>query len=88
MVLLLAPGHRLLLLQLLSLLLLLLVLLLLPPEHRLQGLSSGCGCCLQSVLGEGASVVLEGQKVISSRTQDAGFKFRYNSLQDALLKLR
>ena len=64
------------------------VVLLLPPEHRLQELSSECGCCLQSVLGEGASVVLEGQKVISSRTQDAGFKFRYKSLQDALLNFR
>lgn len=52
------------------------------------GLSSGCGCCLQSVLGEGASVVLEGQKVISSRTQDAGFTFRYKSLQDALLNFQ
>ncbi|KAL3144473.1 hypothetical protein ABBQ32_004213 [Trebouxia sp. C0010 RCD-2024] len=43
---------------------------------------------LQSVLGEGASVVLEGQKVISSRTQDAGFTFRYKSLQDALLNFQ
>lgn len=64
------------------------LVLLLPPKHRLQELSSGCGCCLQSVLGEGASVVLEGQRVISSRTQDAGFKFRYKSLQDALLNFR
>lgn len=40
--------------------------------------------CLQSVLGEGALVVLEGQRVVSSKAQDAGFTFKYKSLQDAL----
>ncbi|CAL5223129.1 g5594 [Coccomyxa viridis] len=33
---------------------------------------------LQALLGGGASVVLEGQRVVPSRTQDAGFRFQYS----------
>jgi NAD dependent epimerase/dehydratase family enzyme len=39
---------------------------------------------LRTLLGEGASVVLEGQRVVPSRAQDAGFKFRYTQVGDAL----
>ena len=58
------------------------------PPTQTASTEQWCCSCLQSMLGEGASVVLEGQKVISSRTQDAGFKFRYSFLQDALLSVR
>ncbi|KAL4430790.1 hypothetical protein ABPG75_006046 [Micractinium tetrahymenae] len=39
---------------------------------------------LRTLLGEGASVVLEGQRVVPSRAQDAGFKFKYTQVGDAL----
>lgn len=39
---------------------------------------------LNALLGEGAKVVLEGQRVVPTRTQDAGFKFKYNRVEDAL----
>lgn len=39
---------------------------------------------LTTLLGEGASVVLEGQKVLPLRTQQAGFKFQYTDIGDAL----
>lgn len=39
---------------------------------------------LRTLLGEGASVVLEGQRVVPTRAQDAGFKFRYTQVGDAL----
>eukprot|EP00775_Hariotina_reticulata_P007725 gene7725-7924_t len=39
---------------------------------------------ITTLLGEGAQVVLEGQKVLPSRTQQAGFTYRYTELSDAL----
>ncbi|GAB4817955.1 hypothetical protein N2152v2_005001 [Parachlorella kessleri] len=39
---------------------------------------------LTTLLGEGASVVLEGQRVVPTRAQDAGFKFKYPQVRDAL----
>ncbi|KAI7841523.1 hypothetical protein COHA_004695 [Chlorella ohadii] len=39
---------------------------------------------LRTLLGEGASVVLEGQRVVPTRAQDAGFKFKYTQVTDAL----
>eukprot|EP00195_Chlamydomonas_chlamydogama_P017275 CAMPEP_0202902066 /NCGR_PEP_ID=MMETSP1392-20130828/16147_1 /ASSEMBLY_ACC=CAM_ASM_000868 /TAXON_ID=225041 /ORGANISM="Chlamydomonas chlamydogama, Strain SAG 11-48b" /LENGTH=299 /DNA_ID=CAMNT_0049588749 /DNA_START=231 /DNA_END=1130 /DNA_ORIENTATION=- len=39
---------------------------------------------LQTLLGEGATVVLEGQKVLPTRTQQAGFQFKYADVSDAL----
>jgi hypothetical protein len=39
---------------------------------------------LRTLLGEGASVVLEGQRVVPSRAQDAGFRFRYSQVNEAL----
>ena len=39
---------------------------------------------LATLLGEGASVVLEGQRVVPTRAQDAGFKFKYPQVRDAL----
>ncbi|XP_022135861.1 epimerase family protein SDR39U1 homolog, chloroplastic isoform X2 [Momordica charantia] len=39
---------------------------------------------LKAVLGEGATVVLEGQRVIPARAKELGFSFKYPSVQDAL----
>ncbi len=39
---------------------------------------------IQTLLGEGASVVLEGQKVLPTRTQQAGFQFKYGDIGVAL----
>eukprot|EP00897_Mesotaenium_endlicherianum_P009131 jgi/Mesen1/8246/ME000444S07395 len=39
---------------------------------------------LQLVLGEGATVVLEGQRVLPSRAQELGFSFKYPNIEDAL----
>ena len=38
----------------------------------------------QSLLGEGAGVVLDGQKVLPSRAQQAGFSFKYRDVGNAL----
>lgn len=42
---------------------------------------------LLTILGEGASVVLEGQKVLPTRTQAQGFKFQYTDIEPALKNL-
>lgn len=39
---------------------------------------------LQVVLGEGATVVLEGQKVLPNAALDSGFEFKYAKIEDAL----
>ncbi|CDO96984.1 unnamed protein product [Coffea canephora] len=39
---------------------------------------------LKAVLGEGASVVLEGQKVLPARAEELGFPFKYRYVKDAL----
>lgn len=39
---------------------------------------------LKAVLGEGASVVLDGQKVLPARAQELGFAFKYPYVKDAL----
>ncbi len=39
---------------------------------------------LSALLGEGASVVVEGQRVVPTRALDEGFQFKYNQVQDAL----
>ncbi|CAH9056572.1 unnamed protein product [Cuscuta europaea] len=39
---------------------------------------------LKTILGEGATVVLEGQKVIPARAKDLGFEFKYSCVKDAL----
>ena len=39
---------------------------------------------LKAVLGEGASVVLEGQKVLPVKAKQLGFSYRYPYVQDAL----
>ncbi|GLC74878.1 hypothetical protein PLESTF_001567200 [Pleodorina starrii] len=43
---------------------------------------------LMTLLGEGASVVLEGQRVMPARTQAVGYRFKYPDLSDALRNLR
>ena len=42
------------------------------------------GALLQLLLGDGASVVLEGQKVLPERLQQQGFNFQYGDLNAAL----
>ncbi|KAF5448904.1 hypothetical protein F2P56_029395 [Juglans regia] len=39
---------------------------------------------LKAVLGEGASVVLEGQRVLPARAKELGFPFKYSYVKDAL----
>ncbi|XP_021738733.1 epimerase family protein SDR39U1 homolog, chloroplastic-like [Chenopodium quinoa] len=39
---------------------------------------------LKAVLGEGATVVLEGQKVLPTRAKELGFSFKYAYIKDAL----
>ncbi len=38
----------------------------------------------QVILGEGATVALDGQRVLPERTQQAGYAFQYPSLDSAL----
>lgn len=42
------------------------------------------GFALELLLGEGAKVVLEGQKVIPKQTQASGFEYQYGELKDSL----
>jgi uncharacterized protein (TIGR01777 family) len=42
---------------------------------------------LELMLGEGASVVLEGQRVLPERTLESGYRFRYEMLDAALAQL-
>mmetsp|Transcript_7 Transcript_7/g.17 ORF Transcript_7/g.17 Transcript_7/m.17 type:complete len:390 (-) Transcript_7:259-1428(-) len=42
------------------------------------------GFALQAILGEGASVVLEGQQVIPTRTLLSGYKFKYDTVDKAV----
>ena len=53
-----------------------------PVSKRLQ-----TSFLLQALLGGGASVVLEGQRVIPSRTQDAGFQFQYSNVNQAIANI-
>jgi NAD dependent epimerase/dehydratase family enzyme len=49
--------------------------------------SRGLTCALQAMLGGGASVVLEGQRVLPARSQDAGFRFRYSHIGPAIASI-
>ena len=42
------------------------------------------GFALELMLGEGAKVVLEGQKVLPKQTQASGFEYQYGELKDSL----
>ncbi len=42
------------------------------------------GFALELLLGEGAKVVLEGQKVMPKQTQASGFEYQYGELKDSL----
>lgn len=42
------------------------------------------GFAIQTLLGEGASVVLDGQQVLPKRTEALGFKYKYPTLKAAL----
>ena len=39
---------------------------------------------MQTLLGEGASVVLEGQRVLPARTQEEGFDFKFGDVELAV----
>ncbi|MEH2072725.1 MAG: TIGR01777 family oxidoreductase [Nostoc sp.] len=45
------------------------------------------GFAIEALLGDGAIVVLEGQKVLPKRTLETGFKYRYANLQSALTQI-
>jgi uncharacterized protein (TIGR01777 family) len=42
---------------------------------------------LKMMYGEGAQVLLEGQKVLPEKLMNAGFKFKYPTIQNALVKI-
>jgi uncharacterized protein (TIGR01777 family) len=42
---------------------------------------------LETILGDGAQVVLEGQQVIPTRTMDTGFQYQYTEVKAALLDI-
>ena len=42
---------------------------------------------LQALLGAGASVVLEGQRVLPSKTVDSGFQFEYEAIDPAIKQI-
>lgn len=39
---------------------------------------------MQTLLGEGAQVVLEGQRVLPAKTQEQGFKFSFDDVDTAV----
>ncbi|MEI6441783.1 MAG: TIGR01777 family oxidoreductase [Nostocales cyanobacterium ELA583] len=45
------------------------------------------GFAIEAILGDGAKVVLEGQKVLPKRTLESGFEFQYPNLQSALKQI-
>ncbi|MDF5706337.1 MAG: TIGR01777 family oxidoreductase [Nostoc sp. S4] len=45
------------------------------------------GFAIEALLGDGAIVVLEGQKVLPKRTLETGFEYRYPNLQSALTEI-
>lgn len=42
---------------------------------------------LETILGDGAQVVLEGQQVLPKRTEATGFQYQYNQVRDALVEI-
>lgn len=42
---------------------------------------------VQALLGQGAMVVLDGQRVLPSRTQEQGFRFQYQDINPAIRQL-
>ncbi|MTJ08183.1 TIGR01777 family oxidoreductase [Anabaena sp. UHCC 0204] len=45
------------------------------------------GFAIEALLGDGAKVVLEGQKVIPKRTLESGFQYQYPQLESALTQI-
>jgi uncharacterized protein (TIGR01777 family) len=45
------------------------------------------GFAIEALLGDGAMVVLEGQKVLPKRTLETGFEYKYPNLQSALAQI-
>ncbi|NEO25337.1 MAG: DUF1731 domain-containing protein, partial [Kamptonema sp. SIO4C4] len=42
---------------------------------------------IETLLGDGAIVVLEGQEVLPKATQNTGFEFKYPHVKDALTSI-
>ena len=42
---------------------------------------------LRAMLGEGADILLKGQRVLPRRTQELGYRFAFAELKDALTNL-
>lgn len=68
-----------------------------PEPTTMAGLSSALGGALmrpswipvpeaplQAVLGEGATVLLDGQRALPSKARELGFEFKYDTVEDAL----
>ena len=57
--------------------------------HNLQTLSvcTICSVAMQTLLGEGAKVVLEGQRVLPARAQEQGFDFKYDQVDLAVKEI-
>ncbi len=45
---------------------------------------TACGAVMQTLLGEGAKVVLEGQRVLPARAQEQGFDFEFDDVDLAV----
>lgn len=39
---------------------------------------------VKALLGEGSSVILDGQRVVPKRAQELGFKYKYSHVSDAI----
>ncbi|CAN1261608.1 Epimerase family protein SDR39U1 homolog, chloroplastic [Linum perenne] len=55
-----------------------------PQDVRPSVLVSATAVGYYAVLGEGAIVVLEGQKVVPGKAKELGFRFKYPYVKDAL----
>jgi hypothetical protein len=42
---------------------------------------------IEQIFGDGATVILDGQRVLSPRLQDAGYRFRHPDLREALASI-
>ena len=45
------------------------------------------GFVLKLLYGEGACILLEGQKVLPEKLEQAGFRFKYPTIQNSLVKI-
>lgn len=57
-----------------------------PPDLYVHDclIVTTCGAVMQTLLGEGAKVVLEGQRVLPARAQEQGFAFKFDDVDLAV----